>query len=75
MFSNQRYLTRGVYSEIPITASEIAKRVNALVNEENRQKLTYDDISAWLIPIFSANFLVEMSISFLLSLIIFANFK
>ena len=42
---------RFVYSEIPITASEIAKRVNALVNEENRQKLTYDDISAWLIEI------------------------
>jgi len=42
---------RFAYSEIPIAASEIAKRVNALVNEENRQKLTYYDILAWLIEI------------------------
>jgi hypothetical protein len=42
---------RFAYSEIPIAASEIAKRVNALVNEENRQKLTYDDILTWLIEI------------------------
>lgn len=51
---------RFVYSEIPITASEIAKRVNALVNEENRQKLTYDDISAWLIEIGMLEFTSEL---------------
>ena len=39
------------YSEKPIPASEIAKRVNALVDIENMQKLTYSGILSWLTEI------------------------
>lgn len=39
------------FSETPITASDIAKRVNALVNNENMKKLTYYDIATWLTEI------------------------
>lgn len=39
------------YSEKPITASEIAKRVNDLVDNENMRKLTYSDILTWLTEI------------------------
>lgn len=39
------------YSEKPISVSEIAKRVNALVNTENMKKLTYSGILSWLTEI------------------------
>lgn len=39
------------YSEKPIPASEIAKRVNILVDAENMRKLTYSNILTWLTEI------------------------
>ena len=39
------------YSEKPISASEIAARVNALVDTENMKKLTYSGILSWLTEI------------------------
>ena len=36
------------YSDKPLAASEIAKRVNALRGDENMKKLTYRDIVNWL---------------------------
>ena len=39
------------YSEKPISASEIAARVNALVDTETMKKLTYSGILSWLIEI------------------------
>jgi len=39
------------YSEKPIPASEIAKRVNALVDTENMKRLTYSGILSWLTEI------------------------
>lgn len=39
------------YSEKSIPASEIAKRVNALVDNDNMQKLTYSGILTWLTEI------------------------
>ena len=39
------------YSEMPLTASEIARRVNGLVDTENMKKLTYSGILTWLTEI------------------------
>ena len=39
------------YSEVPIPASEIAKRINALADNDAMQKLTYSGILAWLTEI------------------------
>lgn len=39
------------YSEAPITASEIAKRVNELADTENMKKLSYSGILTWLTEI------------------------
>ncbi len=39
------------YSDTPITISEIAKRFNALTTNEDMKKLSYKDITAWLISI------------------------
>lgn len=39
------------YSEKPIPASEIAKRVNALRDDENMGKLSYSGIVEWLVEI------------------------
>lgn len=36
------------YSEKPITVSEIARRVNALVDTENMKRLTYSGVLTWL---------------------------
>ena len=36
------------YSNSPIPASEIAKRINALVEDENMVKLSYSGITTWL---------------------------
>lgn len=47
-FEKRRYF---VYSKTPITASEIARRVNALIDHEHMQKLTYSQITTWLTEI------------------------
>lgn len=39
------------FSESPIALSEIAKRINALVNNENMKKLTYNHLAEWLMSI------------------------
>ncbi len=39
------------FSKRPISVSEIAKRINDIANLENRVKLKYGDIAAWLIKI------------------------
>ena len=39
------------YSETPIPASEIAKRINTLAGNDTMQKLTYSGILAWLTEI------------------------
>lgn len=39
------------YSEIPISVSEIARRINLLIDTDTMQKLTYSDIVAWLTEI------------------------
>lgn len=39
------------FSENPIALSEIAKRINALVNRENMKKLTYKHLADWLLSI------------------------
>lgn len=39
------------YSTSPIPASEIAKRINALVEDENTVKLSYSGITTWLAQI------------------------
>lgn len=36
------------YSDIPITISELARRLNALIDTENMTKLPYTAISSWL---------------------------
>ena len=38
-----------VFSEVPIPASELARRLTDLANCENRKKLTYSSIATWLI--------------------------
>lgn len=40
-----------VYSEVPIPTSEIAKRINALADNDTMQKLTYSGILTWLTEI------------------------
>lgn len=47
-FEKRKYFD---YSKRPITASEIAKRVNALAGDENMKKLTYSNIVVWLLEI------------------------
>ena len=37
------------YSEIPIPISEIARRINALIQDEDMKKLSYKHIADWLI--------------------------
>lgn len=39
------------YSKIPIPASEIAKRINSLADNDNMKKLTYSGILTWLTEI------------------------
>lgn len=38
-------------SKRPVSISEIAKHINSLANSDNRAKLKYSDITAWLIKI------------------------
>lgn len=42
---------RFAYSDSPISASEIAKRVNDLIGDERMEKLTYANIVTWLTEI------------------------
>lgn len=39
------------YSDKPIPISEIAKRLNALVTNENMKKIAYRDIAEWLVSV------------------------
>ncbi|MBQ8893957.1 MAG: hypothetical protein IJ043_06060 [Clostridia bacterium] len=39
------------YSDSPITISEIAKRLNALITNENMRKISHRDLSNWLLSI------------------------
>ncbi len=39
------------YSDVPISVSEIAKRINALVATDNMKKITYKHLSDWLLSI------------------------
>lgn len=47
-FEKRQYFA---YSKRPIPASEIARRVNDLVDDERMQKLTYSEIITWLTEI------------------------
>ncbi len=44
-------ISRFEFSENPIALSEIAKRINALVDNENMKKLTYNHLADWLMSI------------------------
>ena len=37
------------YSKMPISASEIAKRLNSLIEDDAMRRITYGDITTWLI--------------------------
>ena len=39
------------YSELPIPISEIAKRLNSLITEENMRKISHRDLTNWLLSI------------------------
>lgn len=39
------------YSDVPIAVSEIAKRINALINTDVMRKITYKDLTNWLISV------------------------
>ena len=39
------------YSDKPILISEIAKRLNVLVTNENMKKIAYRDIAEWLVSV------------------------
>ncbi len=44
-------LERFTYSDTPLSLSEIAARLKALIDAENMQSLTYKDFAAWLVDI------------------------
>lgn len=44
------------YSDVPIAISENAKRINALINTDVMRKITYKDLTNWLL---SVNLLIE----------------
>ncbi len=39
------------YSDVPIPISEVAKRINALIGDENMKKLSYRTIRDWLLSL------------------------
>ncbi len=39
------------YSDVPISITEIAKRINALTDSDNMKKITYKNITDWLLSI------------------------
>ena len=53
---NQEQLAQYSFSETPIAISEMAKRINALIDAEQMKSLSYRQITGWLISI---NALVE----------------
>ncbi len=48
---SQEQLERFEYSKEPISLSEIAKRISLLVENDNMEKITYRQISQWLLDI------------------------
>lgn len=52
----QEQLAQYPYSESPISVSEIAKKINALVDTEQMKQLSYKQLTGWLLSI---NVLVE----------------
>ena len=44
-------LKRFAYSEQPIPISEIAKRINALIEDASMKKITHKDLTNWLISV------------------------
>lgn len=52
----QEQLAQYPYSERPISVSEIAKKINALVDTEQMKQLSYKQLTGWLLSI---NVLVE----------------
>lgn len=53
-------LLKFTYSDSPIAVSEIAKRLNSLINDEAMRKITHRDLTNWLLSI---NMLFEHSVS------------
>lgn len=53
-------LSKFPYSDSPIAVSEIAKRLNSLINNEAMRKITHRDLTNWLLSI---NMLFEHSAS------------
>ena len=47
----QEQLSRFSYSETPISISEIAKKINELVDTEQMKQLSYRQLTTWLISI------------------------
>lgn len=52
----QEQLAQYPYSEFPISVSEIAKKINALVDTEHMKQLSYKQLTSWLLSI---NALIE----------------
>lgn len=52
----QEQLSQYPYSESPISISEIAKKINALVDTEQMKQLSYKQLTGWLLSI---NALIE----------------
>lgn len=50
-YITQEQLSKYPYSEKPISISEIAKRVNGLVDTEQMKQLSYKQITSWLLSI------------------------
>ena len=51
----QEQLAQYPYSETPISISEIAKKVNALVDTEHMKQLSYKQLTCWLLSINALN--------------------
>lgn len=47
----QEQLSQYPYSETPISISEIAKKINALVDTEHMKQLSYKQLTGWLLSI------------------------
>ncbi len=44
-------LSKFTYSNLPIPISEIAKRLNSLISDENMRKISHRDLTNWLLSI------------------------
>lgn len=53
---SHKQLLRFEYSDTPIAVSEIAKRINSLIDTDVIKKITYKDLTNWLL---SVNLLIE----------------